>query len=183
MMGKARNIGDLVTRYIPGASATESIGGYLCLEFRGARNSRTSGCNYPLIVVDGLPIAEAGRFLRDLQLIDIEKIQFVPASEGTVRYVASQPWPFPSSLMIGCQADALDDTITIDPQEIEDAQWFPRDQVRDMVANASTGEGLRMPPPLSLAYQLAAPQVSLGPTTPRVHSRVAGTGERAGLAA
>ncbi len=74
---------------------------------------------------------------------------------GAVRYMASQPWPFPSSLMIGCQADALTEDINIDPQEIDDAQWFHRDQVRDMVANAMGTEGLRMPPPLSLAHQLA----------------------------
>lgn len=74
---------------------------------------------------------------------------------GAVHYMASQPWPFPSSLMIGCQAEALNENITIDPQEIEDAQWFHRDQVREMVAASLTGEGLRMPPPLSLAHQLA----------------------------
>lgn len=86
MLGQARNIGDVVTRYIPSAHATEATGGYLCLEFRGASSSRTTGCNYPLVVVDGLPITDAGRFLRDLPLRDLEKIEFVPASEGTVRY-------------------------------------------------------------------------------------------------
>ena len=40
---------------------------------------------------------------------------------GDVRYVASQPWPFPSSLMIGCRADALDDAIEVDTFELEDA--------------------------------------------------------------
>jgi len=86
MIGRARNIGDVVTRYIPGARATEAIGGFLCLEFRGASGSRTTGCNYPLVVMDGLPVSEPARFLRDLQLQDLEKIEFVPASEGTVRY-------------------------------------------------------------------------------------------------
>jgi len=74
---------------------------------------------------------------------------------GAVRYIASQPWPFPSSLMIGCQAEALTEEITIDPQEIDDAQWFHRDQVREMVAKAGGTEGLRMPLSMSLAYQLA----------------------------
>src|SRR3546814_14355230 len=47
---------------------------------------------------------------------------------GAVRYIASQPWPFPSSLMLGCVAEATAETIAIDPQELEEARWFSRDQ-------------------------------------------------------
>ncbi|MFL6736275.1 MAG: NAD(+) diphosphatase [Sphingomonas sp.] len=46
-----------------------------------------------------------------------------------VRYIASQPWPFPSSLMIGCRAEALSATLTIDTNELEDARWFTREDV------------------------------------------------------
>lgn len=46
-----------------------------------------------------------------------------------VGYLASQPWPFPSSLMIGCYGRAETDTITIDPKEIEDARWFSREEI------------------------------------------------------
>ncbi|WP_062785096.1 NAD(+) diphosphatase [Novosphingobium capsulatum] len=46
-----------------------------------------------------------------------------------VRYVASQPWPYPSSLMIACHALADDPTITIDQNELEDARWFTREEV------------------------------------------------------
>jgi len=46
-----------------------------------------------------------------------------------VRYVASQPWPFPSSLMFGCQAEAESAELTIDTAELEDARWFTRDEV------------------------------------------------------
>ncbi|GAC1585615.1 MAG: hypothetical protein NVS3B5_20020 [Sphingomicrobium sp.] len=46
-----------------------------------------------------------------------------------VRYVASQPWPFPSSLMLGFTADAQSELLTIDTAELEDARWFSRDQV------------------------------------------------------
>lgn len=45
---------------------------------------------------------------------------------GRVRYLACQPWPFPSSLMLGCVAEALTETITIDHNELEDAQWISR---------------------------------------------------------
>ncbi len=51
-----------------------------------------------------------------------------PASEvRNVRYIASQPWPFPSSLMIGCHAEADGDALTIDTNELDDARWFTRD--------------------------------------------------------
>ena len=46
-----------------------------------------------------------------------------------VRYVASQPWPFPSSLMIGCHAEAQSDALTIDTTELDDARWFSREEV------------------------------------------------------
>jgi len=48
---------------------------------------------------------------------------------GEVGYLASQPWAFPSSLMMGCRGEALSDEITIDPHEIEDAQWFTREDI------------------------------------------------------
>lgn len=54
---------------------------------------------------------------------------------GAVSYLASQPWPFPASLMFGCTGEALDTSLTIDPEEIEDAIWVTRE---DMAA-AFTG--------------------------------------------
>lgn len=48
---------------------------------------------------------------------------------GRVSYVASQPWPFPASLMIGCAAEALSDEIEIDPEELEHAIWASREEV------------------------------------------------------
>ncbi len=51
-----------------------------------------------------------------------------------VRYVSSQPWPFPSSLMIACIGEAEDDAITLDTTELEDAMWVPRDLVRAVLA-------------------------------------------------
>lgn len=48
---------------------------------------------------------------------------------GAVRYLASQPWAFPASLMIGCQGFAESADITIDPVEIEDARWVSREDI------------------------------------------------------
>ena len=53
---------------------------------------------------------------------------------GEVRYLASQPWPFPASLMLGCAGEALDDRITIDPVEIEDAIWVSREDIMQALA-------------------------------------------------
>ena len=57
-----------------------------------------------------------------------------------VRYVASQPWPFPSSLMIGCHAVAENGEITMDANELEDARWFTREEVAEAMAATERGE-------------------------------------------
>ncbi len=49
---------------------------------------------------------------------------------GEVEYVASQPWPFPSSLMLGFVAHATSSEITVDGDEIHEARWFSRDELR-----------------------------------------------------
>lgn len=48
---------------------------------------------------------------------------------GDVAYLASQPWPFPASLMFGCSGEALNTDLTIDPVEIEDAMWVTREDM------------------------------------------------------
>jgi NAD+ diphosphatase len=53
---------------------------------------------------------------------------------GAVGYLASQPWPFPASLMFGCRGEALDGEITIDPAEIEHALWVPREEMMQIFA-------------------------------------------------
>ena len=56
---------------------------------------------------------------------------------GAVAYLASQPWPFPSSLMIGCLAQATTRDLHIDDDELEDARWFSRDEVARCSKNAT----------------------------------------------
>jgi NAD+ diphosphatase len=53
---------------------------------------------------------------------------------GEVRYLASQPWPFPASLMIGCATEATSEAITIDPNELEEALWISRDDMLSVFA-------------------------------------------------
>ena len=72
---------------------------------------------------------------------------------GRVAYHASQPWPFPYSLMIGCYGEALNDDIVRDAAELEDVRWFSRDEVRAIIEKSSP-EGITMPPPMAIAHHL-----------------------------
>ena len=72
---------------------------------------------------------------------------------GSVRYLASQPWPFPGSLMIGCIGEALTDVLTIDHDELEDARWFSRSEVRAML-DGTHPDGLTCPPPIAIAHAI-----------------------------
>ena len=71
---------------------------------------------------------------------------------GAVRYHSSQPWPFPSSLMIGCHADAATTEIHFDPEEMADVQWFTRDEVN--LALEEKSELLAIPGPTAIAHHL-----------------------------
>lgn len=53
---------------------------------------------------------------------------------GPVRYLASQPWPFPANLMIGCVGEALTTEITMDPNELEAALWISREEMLDAMS-------------------------------------------------
>lgn len=70
-----------------------------------------------------------------------------------VAYVASQPWPFPSSLMIGCRARAEGSALTLDETEIEAAIWVDRAEVRAALAGDMDAPFLA-PPPLAIARHL-----------------------------
>jgi len=70
-----------------------------------------------------------------------------------VSYVASQPWPFPSSLMIGWRAVARGAALTIDTTELEAAMWVDRAEVRAALAG-DMGASFMAPPPLAIARYL-----------------------------
>jgi NAD+ diphosphatase len=72
---------------------------------------------------------------------------------GEVVYLASQPWPFPSTLMIGCLARALSREIIVDGQELEDARWFERDEVVAMFDQRHP-DGLSSPGPMAIAHHI-----------------------------
>jgi NAD+ diphosphatase len=70
-----------------------------------------------------------------------------------VEYFASQPWPFPSSLMIACFARATSTALTVDTNELEDARWFSRAEVSRML-DGSHADGLSAPKPFAIAHHL-----------------------------
>ena len=70
-----------------------------------------------------------------------------------VNYYMTQPWPYPSSLMIGCTARALNEDIVVDRTELEDARWFTRDEARLMLTRQHP-EGLAGPHPFAIAHHL-----------------------------
>jgi NAD+ diphosphatase len=72
---------------------------------------------------------------------------------GRVVYHASQPWPFPFSLMIGCFGEALDEEIRRDTAELEDCRWFGRDEVLAML-DGRHPDGIVTPPPGAIAHQI-----------------------------
>jgi len=55
---------------------------------------------------------------------------------GRVRYLASQPWPYPASLMLGCAAEAESEAITLDPVELEAALWVTREEMVTVFAGS-----------------------------------------------
>ena len=78
---------------------------------------------------------------------------------GAVRYHATQPWPFPHTLMIGCYGEALDDTIVKDEGELEDCRWFTRAEARQILAgegpqNEDGSPQFFFPPQMAIASRL-----------------------------
>jgi NAD+ diphosphatase len=70
-----------------------------------------------------------------------------------VNYYMTQPWPYPSSLMIGCAARATNEDIVVDHTELEDARWFDRAEATLMLKREHPG-GVGGPPPLAIAHHL-----------------------------
>ncbi len=77
---------------------------------------------------------------------------------SSVRYHSTQPWPWPSSLMIGCFADAVSEEIYIDGVELEEGRWFEQAELREMINRRADPEanegGLMAPPPMAIAHQI-----------------------------
>ncbi len=89
---------------------------------------------------------EVGESLEEC--VEREAFEEVGLRVRDIRYLESQPWPFPQSLMIGFQAAADRREFTLDQQELQEARWVTRDDLR------APPPGFSYPPPISLAHQL-----------------------------
>ena len=148
--------------------------------FRGGWGRRCSGCrleHFPRIdpvvimlaehrgkvLVGRQPQYPAGRFSALAGFVEPgESIEEAVARElreeaglavANVRYIASQPWPFPGQLMIACVAEADSDEIVLDRNELDDAMWVDRAQVRASLAGDPHALFLA-PPPFAIAHTL-----------------------------
>jgi NAD+ diphosphatase len=109
------------------------------------RSARWPAGRYSLLA----GFVEPGETLEDAVRRELREESGIEVSE--VGYVASQPWPFPSSLMLGFHALARGEAPQADGDELEDVRWFERAEVED--AAAGRGE-LRLAPPYSIARRL-----------------------------
>lgn len=154
-----------------GAETTNVIGGYRrdCAACGGQHFPRTDPVAIMLVIdgsrclmgrqprfVPGMFSALAG-FIEPGETIEeaVRREVFEEAGirTGRVRYFASQPWPFPSSLMIGCFAEALTHEIAMDATELEDCRWFEAPEAAMMIERRHP-DGLTVPPRLGIAHQL-----------------------------
>jgi len=94
---------------------------------------------------------QPGESLEDAVVREVQEEAGVTLQE--LAYHSSQPWPFPSSLMIGCHAKALTRDIVVDRKELEDARWFSRDEVVTMLKRQHPA-GLTTPPPVAIAHHI-----------------------------
>jgi NAD+ diphosphatase len=154
--------------------------GKATLPFRGGWGRRCTGCgleHFPRVDPVVIMIAEhdgrallgrqpqypAGRYSALAGFVEPgESIEEAVARElgeeagiavSDVRYVASQPWPFPGQLMIACTATAAGDEIILDTNELEDAIWVDREGVRAALAG-KPGAPFVGPPHFAIAYTL-----------------------------
>ena len=127
-----------------------AVNGERCLLGRGRRRVGTRYSCLAGFMEPGETIEEAVRR---------EILEELGIRVGRVRYLASQPWPFPSTLMMGLLAEAVSDEITIDPEELAEARWFERAEVQAMVERSRTDDPIpgvaTLPPPLAIGHQLA----------------------------
>lgn len=94
---------------------------------------------------------EPGEAMEDAVRREVEEESGVKV--GPVQYVSCQPWPMPSNLMIGCLTVAISTDIKVDENEIEEARWFPRQQVIDSLFRGAQ-PAFTVPPRQTIAHQL-----------------------------
>jgi NAD+ diphosphatase len=121
------------------------------------RNKRFAGGHYSTLA----GFVEPGETIEEAAAREI--FEEVGLRAQRVRYFASQPWPFPANLMIGCFAEVDSSEITVDGQEIVAAHWFDHAEIQQLISGASTEVGL--PRRDAIAFHLVAHWAETGPWT------------------
>ncbi|XP_065512521.1 NAD-capped RNA hydrolase NUDT12 isoform X2 [Caloenas nicobarica] len=103
---------------------------------------------------------EPGETIEDAVRREVEEEAGIKV--GHVQYVSCQPWPMPSSLMIGCLAVAVSTEIKVDKNEIEDARWFTREQVVEVLTKGNQ-RSFFVPPGRAIAHQLIKHWIGMNP--------------------
>jgi len=76
----------------------------------------------------------------------------IQANAASAEYLFAQPWPFPSSLMMGLIVQAESEEITVDKTELDDARWFTREEARAIIAG--THPEVFAPPEMAVAHHI-----------------------------
>ena len=134
----------------------------IMLAVKGERCLLGRGRHFPEGMYSALAgFVEPGETIEDA--VRRETLEESGIAIGRVRYHGTQPWPFPHTLMIGCYAEALDETIDYDAAELADCRWFARNDVAALVADVTRHRGVGspgaegeffVPPPMAIAHQL-----------------------------
>jgi NAD+ diphosphatase len=154
-----------------GATTRSEAGGYkrVCIGCAAEHFPRTDPVTIMLVTYgDKCLLARSARFPEKMlsclagfiepgetieEAVRRETLEEAGLSVGDVTYVASQPWPFPHSLMIGCLAQALNSDIVLEADELESGGWFSRVDVQKMIDDVHP-EGMQVPPAGSIAHYL-----------------------------
>ena len=124
----------------------------IMLATRGDKALLGRGKNFPGKMFSALAgFVEPGETIE--QAVAREIMEEAGIQTGAVRYFATQPWPYPMSLMIGCFADATSEDIKIDETELADARWMTRAELKAALEGTGGGDFF-LPPPLAIAHHL-----------------------------